>query len=77
MTKKIWTEVRVEWVNWNSPRTETTELVNKNSKTDMINMLKDLKENIMRREMVDIKNNQNELSVFKNNIWNGIITRWA
>ena len=44
------------------------ELVNKNSKTDMINMLKDLKENIMRREMADIKNNQNELSVFKNNI---------
>ena len=43
------------------------ELVNKNSKTDMINMLKDLKEN-MRREMADIKNNQNELSVFKNNI---------
>ena len=76
MTKKISTEVRVEWVNWNSPPTETMELVNKNSKTDMINMLKDLKEN-MRREMADIKNNQNELSVFKNNIWNGIITRWA
>lgn len=43
------------------------ELVNKNSKIDMINMLKDLKENITRREMVDIKNHH-ELSVFKNNI---------
>ena len=41
------------------------ELISKNSKTDMINMFKDLKENIMRREMVDIKNNQNELSMFK------------
>jgi len=44
------------------------ELVHKNSKTDMINTLKDLKENITRREMVDIKNNQNELSMFKNNV---------
>ena len=44
------------------------ELVHKNSKTDMINTLKDLKENIT-REMVDIKNNQNELSMFKNNVW--------
>jgi len=69
MTKKIWPEIRVEWVNWNSPRTETMELVHKNSKTDMINTLKDLKENITRREMVDIKNNQNELSMFKNNVW--------
>ena len=43
------------------------ELVHKNSKTDMINTLKDLKENIT-REMVDIKNNQNELSMFKNNV---------
>ena len=53
------------------------ELISKNSKTDMINMFKDLKENIMRREMVDIKNNQNELLMFKNNIGNGIITRCA
>ena len=43
------------------------ELVHKNSKTDMINTLKDLKENIT-REMVDIKNNQNELSMSKNNV---------
>lgn len=38
----------------------------KDSKTAIINMFKDLRENTMRREMGDIRKNQNPLLGFEN-----------
>lgn len=50
--------------------------ISKTFKTNIVNMLRDLKENIMRREIENIKKNPNEtISNRKYNIRNDKLTR--